>query len=45
MTPRASLFDACHAGVVRVVFWVQAFAGVGAMLPPRILDWLLWFRR
>ena len=44
-TPRASLFDACHVGVVlRVVLLVQAFAGVGAMfVTSDPLDWLLWF--
>ena len=43
--PRASLFDACHVGVVlRVVLLVQAFAGVGAMfVTSNPLDWLLWF--
>jgi two-component system sensor histidine kinase AlgZ len=43
--PRASLFDACHVGVVlRVVLLVQAFAGVGAMFGTSDpLDWLLRF--
>ena len=44
-TPGASLFDACHVGVVlRVVLFVQAVAGVGVMfgtIDP--LDWLLRF--
>ena len=45
LTPRASLFDACHVGVVlRVVLLVQAVAGVGAMfITSDALDWLLWF--
>ncbi|MEO5660502.1 MAG: sensor histidine kinase, partial [Polaromonas sp.] len=43
--PRASLFDACHVGVVlRVVLFVQAVVGVGAMFgAPEPLDWLLRF--
>ena len=43
--PRASLFDACHVGVVlRVVLLVQAVAGVGAMFgTSNPLDWLLRF--
>ena len=45
LAPGATLFDACHVGVVlRVVLLVQAAAGVGAMfgtLDP--LDWLLRF--
>jgi hypothetical protein len=42
-TPRASLFDACHVGVVlRVVLLVQAFAGVGAMfVTSDPLAWLI----
>ena len=44
-TPRTSLFDACHVGVVlRVVLLVQAVAGVGAMFGTSDpLDWLLRF--
>ncbi|MDB5778879.1 MAG: histidine kinase internal region [Polaromonas sp.] len=43
--PRASLFDACHVGVVlRVVLLVQGVAGVGAMFGTADpLDWLLRF--
>jgi len=43
--PRATLFDACHVGVVlRVVLFVEAVAGVGAMFGTADpLDWLLWF--
>ena len=43
LTPHASLFDACHVGVVlRVVLFVQAVAGVGAMFSTsNALDWLL----
>jgi two-component system sensor histidine kinase AlgZ len=43
--PRASMFDACHVGVVlRVVLFVQAAVGVGAMFGTAgPLDWLLRF--
>ena len=43
--PGASLFDACHVGVVlRVVLFVQAAAGVGVMFGTADpLDWLLRF--
>ena len=43
--PRASMFDACHVGVVlRVVLFVQAVVGVGAMFGAgELLDWLLRF--
>src|SRR5512133_3023966 len=43
--PRASMFDACHVGVVlRVVLFVQAVVGVGAMFgAAEPLDWLLRF--
>ena len=43
--PRASMFDACHVGVVlRVVLFVEAVAGVGSMFGvDRPLDWLLRF--
>ncbi|MDB5743208.1 MAG: histidine kinase internal region [Polaromonas sp.] len=42
---RATLFDVCHVGVVlRVVLFVQAVAGVGAMFgAAEPLDWLLRF--
>ena len=42
---RASMFDACHVGVVlRVVLFVQAWVGVGAMFGANEpLDWLLRF--
>ena len=43
--PRASLFDACHVGVVlRVVLFTQAAAGVAAMFATAsFADWLLAF--
>jgi two-component system sensor histidine kinase AlgZ len=43
--PRPSMFDACHVGVVlRVVLFVQAVVGVGAMFgTAEPLDWLLRF--
>lgn len=42
---RASMFDACHVGVVlRVVLFVEAVVGVGAMFGVTgTLDWLLRF--
>ena len=42
---RASMFDACHVGVVlRVVLFVEAVVGVGAMFGTGdALDWLLRF--
>lgn len=42
---RASMFDACHVGVVlRVVLFVEAVVAVGAMFGvPGPLDWLLRF--
>lgn len=42
---RASMFDACHVGVVlRVVLFVEAVVGVGAMFgASEVLDWLLRF--
>ena len=45
LAPGASLFDACHVGVVlRVVLFVQAVAGVGVMFGTTDpLDWLLRF--
>ena len=43
--PRASMFDACHVGVVlRAVLFVEAVAGVGAMFGAnQVVDWLLRF--
>lgn len=43
--PRASMFDACHVGVVlRAVLFVEAVVGVGAMFGAgEALDWLLRF--
>ncbi len=43
--PRASMFDACHVGVVlRVVLLVEAVVGVGAMFGAgEVADWLLRF--
>ena len=43
--PRASMFDACHVGVVlRAVLFVEAVAGVGCMFGvEQPLDWLLRF--
>ena len=45
LVPRASMFDACHVGVVlRVVLFVQIGVGVGAMFGTAgPLDWLLQF--
>lgn len=45
LVPRATLFDACHVGVVlRVVLLVEAAAGVGAMFGTAgPVDWLLRF--
>ena len=45
LVPRASMFDACHVGVVlRVVLFVQIGVGVGAMFgTAEPLDWLLQF--
>ncbi len=45
LVPRATLFDACHVGLVlRVVLLVQTAAGVGAMFGTAgPLDWLLRF--
>ena len=42
---RASMFDACHVGVVlRAVLFVEAVVGVGAMFgTAQVLDWLLRF--
>lgn len=42
---RASMFDACHVGVVlRAVLFVEAVAGVGAMFGAnQVVDWLLRF--
>lgn len=42
---RASMFDACHVGVVlRVVLFVEAVVGAGAMFgASEVLDWLLRF--
>ena len=41
----ASMFDACHVGVVlRAVLFVEAVVAVAAMFgAPRVLDWLLHF--
>jgi two-component system sensor histidine kinase AlgZ len=43
--PRASMFDACHVGVVlRAVLFVEAVAGVVAMFGAgQVVDWLLRF--
>lgn len=43
--PRASMFDACHVGVVlRAVLFVEAVTGVGSMFGvDQPLDWLLRF--
>ncbi|MDB5931076.1 MAG: histidine kinase internal region [Polaromonas sp.] len=43
--PLASMFDACHVGVVlRVVLFVQAVVGVGVMFGAGdLLDWLMRF--
>ncbi|HAL37485.1 MAG TPA: sensor histidine kinase [Polaromonas sp.] len=43
--PRASMFDACHVGVVlRAVLFVEAVVGVGAMFgASQAVDWLLRF--
>jgi two-component system sensor histidine kinase AlgZ len=45
LPPRASMFDACHVGVVlRAVLFVEAVVGVGAMFgAAQPLDWLLRF--
>ena len=42
---RASIFDACHVGVVlRAVLFVEAVVGVAAMFGTNnVLDWLLRF--
>lgn len=42
---RASMFDACHVGVVlRAVLFVEAVVGVGAMFGAgQVVDWLLRF--
>ena len=45
LSPRVSMFDACHVGVVlRVVLFVQVVVGVAAMFGTDApLDWLLRF--